>query len=230
MSIRVARGMAVLGSCALWAACAKGGSTADSAAMADSASRAGAAAPSAAAAAPAAMTDTSIFALLDEANAHDSAGGNMASTKGTASSVKEFGRLMMKDHHTLRKSGQDLAKKLKITPAPPAGDTLPAAAQRTSDSLTAAPKGAAWDKMYIDHAVAEHQAVLSMLQNAQTAATDTSLKAAIAKAIPIVQNHLTKGQDIQGKLPAANAAGAAGAGTAAGGAAATNDSTKKKSP
>ena len=225
MSIRLARSMGVLGACALWAACAKGGAKADSAAMADSASRAGAAAPSTAAAAPAAMTDTSIFALLDEANASDSAGGNLASTKGTASSVKEFGRLMMKDHHAMRKSGQDLAKKLKITPAPPAGDTLPAAAKRTSDSLTAAPKGAAWDKMYIDHAVAEHQAVLSMLQNAQTSATDTSLKAAITKGIPMVQSHLTKAQAIQGKLPAATAAAGA-----AGSAATTSDSAKKKSP
>jgi putative membrane protein len=155
------------------------------------------------------LTDTSILALRDEANAADSAGGKMASTKGTAASVKEFGRDMMRDHHTLRKGGQDLAKKLNITPAPPAGDTLPAAAQRAADSMTAMPKGAAWDKWYIDHEVAAHQAVASLLQTAQGAATDTSLKAAIGKAIPLIQAHLMKAQSIQSKLPAAGAAGAA---------------------
>jgi putative membrane protein len=76
------------------------------------------------------------------------------------------------------------------------------------DSLTAMAKGAAWDKAYIDNEVAVHQAVLSLLQSAQGAAQDTSLKALITKATPAVQGHLTKAQDIQGKLANAPAAGA----------------------
>jgi putative membrane protein len=226
MSIRLARGIALLGACTLWGACAKGGDKADSAAVADSAARAAAAPATTAPAAPA-LTDTSILGLLDEINAADSAGGRMASNKGTDASVKAFGRDMARDHHTLRKAGQDLAKKLKITPAPPAGDTLPAMVQRATDSMTAMPKGAAWDKWYIDHEVGLHQFVGNFLQSAQTAATDTSLKSAIGQAIPLIQAHLTKAQSIQSKLPAANAAGAAGA-TADSTAAKTGDTTKKK--
>jgi putative membrane protein len=227
MSIRltrnVARSVVVLSGCTLWVACAKGGDKADSAAAADSAARAATAATPAAAPAPA-LTDAGILALLDEANAGDSTTGKMASTKGTAATVKEFGRDMMRDHHKLRKDGQDLAKKLKITPAPPTGDTLPASLQRATDSMTATPKGAAWDKWYIDHEVAAHQSVLSLLQAAQAAAQDTSLKGAIAKATPVVQAHLTKAQSIQGKLPAATPA-AAGAGSKA---TPPTDTTKKK--
>ena len=135
MSIRLARGIALVGASVLWAACAKNENKTDSAAAADSAAKAAAAAP-APAPAPPALTDANIAALLDEANAADSAAGNMASTKGTNAQVKEFGRMMMRDHHTLRKAGQDLAKKLNLTPAPPANDTLPAAAQKAHDNMT----------------------------------------------------------------------------------------------
>ncbi|HEX4682977.1 MAG TPA: DUF4142 domain-containing protein [Gemmatimonadaceae bacterium] len=211
--MRLARSIAVIGTCALWAACAKGENKTDSAAAADSAARSAAASPATPAAAP--LNDANIAALLDEANAADSAHGNLASTKGTNAQVKDFGRTMMRDHHALRKAGQDLARKLNLTPTPPANDTLPTAAQRMGDSLTAQAKGAAWDKAYIDSEVAVHQSVLALLQTAQGAAQDTSLKALITTAIPKIQAHLTKAQDIQGKLGSATpAAGGAGDTTA----------------
>ena len=119
---------------------------------------------------------------------------------------------MERDHHTLRKSGQDLAKKINVTPAAPANDTLPATATKMHDNLTAAAKGAAFDKAYIDQEVAVHQFALASLQSFQTAATDTTLKATIVKVIPMIQQHLDKAQKIQAKLAAAPAA----------------DSTKKK--
>jgi putative membrane protein len=209
MSTRLARGFTLLAACALWAACSKKDNTADSIAAADSAAKANAAAAPPPAPAPAPLNDANIAALLDEANAADSTDGQLASTKGTSASVKDFGRQMMRDHHMLRKQGQDLAKKLNLTPQPPANDTLPANAKRMHDSLTAMAKGAAWDKAYIDNEVAVHQALLSLVQSAQGAAQDTSLKALITKATPAVQGHLTKAQDIQGKLANAPAAGAA---------------------
>lgn len=209
MLSRSTRGLAVLGACVLWAACSKSGNQADSTAAATDTTAKASATAAPATPAPPALTDTSILGLLDEANAADSAGGNMASTKGTNAQVKEFGRMMMRDHHALRKGGQDLAKKLNITPAPPAGDTLASSAQKMADSMKAAPKGAAWDKAYIDHEVAVHQSVVNLLQTAQGAASDTSLKAAITKAIPLIQAHLAKAQDIQSKLNATASTGSA---------------------
>src|SRR5262249_44800274 len=112
-----------------------------------------------------------------------------------------------RDHHTLRKQGQDLVKKLNITPALPAGDTSQVAGQHWAENLKAIPKGAAFDTAYVNHEVAYHQAVLSTAQAAQTAAQNQELKDLIAKAIPVIQAHLTKVQDIQTKLssPAATA-------------------------
>jgi len=220
MSIRVTHGIALLGACALWA-CSKGDNKADSAAAADSAARSAAPATTPAAAAPAPMTDANILALLDEANANDSAGGSIAMQKGTNAQVKAFGRDMARDHHKLRKDGQDLAKKLNITPAPPSGDTLSQAGQKQADMLNSAPKGASFDKTYIDGEVAVHQSVLSLLQGASSAAQDTTLKGAITKAQPLIEAHLKKAQEIQSKL----GSGAAGDSAAKSGGAA---SSKKK--
>ena len=217
MSMRLARSIAVIGTCVLWAACSKSGDKTDSTAAADSAAKAQAASPTTTAPAPA-LTDANIAALLDEANMADSVWGNIAAKKGTAAPVKDFGKMMERDHHTLRKQGQDVAKKENITPAAPANDTLPNALKTMSDSFNAQAKGAAWDQAYMNHEVAVHQTVVSLLQTAQGAAQDTALKALITKAIPAVQAHLTKAQQIQGNL--GNATPAAGGGAA--------DTTAKK--
>lgn len=207
MSIRPARGIAVIGASLLCFACSKSENKADTtAAMTDTTKAAAATATT-----PPApqLTDVNIAALLDEANAADSANGQLAATKGTSASVKEFGHQMERDHHMLRKQGQDLAKKENLTPQAPPNDTLQSSSQKMLDSLKSMPKGAAWDKAYIDNEVAAHQAVLSLLQTAQGAAQDTSLKALITKATPLIQAHLTKAQDIQSKLSgAATTAGA----------------------
>src|SRR3982074_427267 len=61
-------------------------------------------------------TDANIFALLDEANAAGSSERAIAATKGTSAAVRNFGKLMVSDHHKLRVQGEALAKKLKVTP------------------------------------------------------------------------------------------------------------------
>lgn len=194
---------AVLCSAALLAACAKGDKTADSARLADSANGSLAVSPApatGAATSEAAWTDPNIMAFLDEANASDSAAGSIAATKGTNPQVKAFGRDMVRDHHALRKEGQDLATKLNITPAPRPGDTMPAEATSFQDSLSAMPKGAAWDKAYIDHEVAAHETVLSTAQAASGATQNADVKALITKAAPKVQEHLDKAKKIQSAL------------------------------
>jgi putative membrane protein len=178
------------------AACAKDGAVSDSTAVTDSAT--------AAMPAPTGpmLTDANIAALLDEANMADSSHGKLASTKGTNADVKAFGVMMMNDHHALRKAGQDLVTKLGVTPTPPANDSLPMKAQMTTDSLNALPKGAAWDKWYIDHEVTMHQDVLALIDQALGAAQNAELKDLLTKARPNIESHLRRAQEIQGKLGA----------------------------
>jgi putative membrane protein len=148
------------------------------------------------------LSDANIVALLDEANKADSSAGAVAAKKATNPEVKAFARLMMSEHHALRAAGQQLAKKVKITPEPPADDPLAAPAQDETNVLQSTPKGAQFDRTYIEKEVAIHQAVKDLLDKAHSSAQNEELKKLIEKAQPVVQKHLDQAQALQKKLPA----------------------------
>jgi putative membrane protein len=145
-------------------------------------------------------TDENIFALLDEANMADSAAGAVAATKGTSSAVRDFGKRMMRDHHQLRAQGEALAKKLKITPAPPSDDPVMSAGQKHMDTLNSTAKGKDFDKAYIDGEVDIHKAVLDIATKAAGQTQNAQLKNLIQKAAPVIQGHLDKAEAVQKAL------------------------------
>jgi putative membrane protein len=146
------------------------------------------------------LTDPNIVALLDEANKADSSAGALAATKATSSDVKRFARLMMSEHHALRLQGQQLAKKLGVTPAAPANDPVAPMAQKETDTLTSTPKGAAFDRLYIDQEVAAHRAVKDLLAQSKESAQNEQLKDLIGKAQPVIDKHLEQAEALQKKL------------------------------
>jgi putative membrane protein len=179
----------------LLAACAKGDETAyDSAGGTDTSAATSATAPKPP------LTDANILGYLDELNAADSALGRIASTKGTHADVKAFGVLMMREHHAMRKAGQDLAAKLGVTPALPANDSLPMKVQKIADSLNVLAKGAPFDQGYIDDEIANHQAVLGFIDHALGVTQTAELKELLTNARPTVDMHLKRAQDIRARL------------------------------
>ena len=145
-------------------------------------------------------TDANIFALLDEANAADSAEGAIAATKGTSAAVRSFGKQMVADHHKMRVQGEALAKKLKVTPTSPGDDNITSDAQKEMDNLNSTAKGKDFDKAYIDGQVDDHKKVLDLAVKAMGQAQSTELKNLIQKAAPTVQSHLDKAESIQKTL------------------------------
>ena len=153
-----------------------------------------------AAAADAPLTDPNIVALLDEANMADSSAGAVASKKATNKAVKDFARLMMSEHHALRKQGQQLAKQLNVTPAPPANNPVKPLAESEMAALNSTPKGAEFDRVYIEQEITAHKAVLDLVNNAEGQAQNEQLKALIEKAKPVIQKHLDQAEEIRDKL------------------------------
>jgi putative membrane protein len=148
----------------------------------------------------ASLSDPNIVYILDQANAADSARGRLAVTKGTSTDVKNFGKLMIGEHHALRQQGQQLAKKLNVTPQAPSGDQSEAQAKTEMDSLNAMPKGKAWDKAYIDFELNYHQQLMQTATKALDAAQNQELKDLIKKAAPVVQKHIDHAKQVQQKL------------------------------
>jgi putative membrane protein len=145
-------------------------------------------------------TDANIVALLDEANKGDSAAGAFALGKAKDPGVKAFAKMMMRDHHALRVQGEALAKKLNVTPEPPANDPVKTAGDAEMQALSSAGTGAGFDRTYIDQAVTIHKAVIDLADQAHSQTQNAELKALIEKAKPTIQKHLDKAEELQKTL------------------------------
>ena len=180
-------------------ACAKPDAAGNGARVVDSTA---AAKGTSAGSAPAAhvMTDANMLALLDQAHAVDSTTGAMAAARGVNEDVNVYGRRMMRDHHALRVGGEALATSASITPVLPAGDDAGARAAALGDSLTAMPRGTAWDRFYLDHAVMHHEQALATAQAGAGAAQHPELKAMIEKVAPILQKHLDRAKLLRSNM------------------------------
>jgi putative membrane protein len=150
------------------------------------------------------LTDANIVALLDEANKADSAAGAAALKKAMRADVKAFAKLMMSEHHALRVQGQQLAKQLGVEPQPPATNPLAPYVASETKALQATPRGAEFDRTYIDNEVIIHQAVLDLANQARVTTQTPQLRDLIEQAIPVIRKHLDQAQSIQKQLtPAA---------------------------
>ncbi len=145
--------------------------------------------------------DAQIAAIVVTANQVDIDAGALAAERGTNADVKAFGEMMQTDHAGVNKAATELAARLGVTPEE--SDTsrsLKAGGDENLAKLRTL-RGAAFDKAYIDHEVAYHQAVLdavdkTLLPSAQNA----ELRALIEKVRPAFVAHLDRARQIQAAL------------------------------
>ena len=154
--------------------------------------------PSAFAAGP---TDPQIAAIVVTANQVDIDAGKLALTKAKSPDVKSFAQLMITDHSGVNKSATELVTKLRVTPEnSPTSQSL----QKGGDDNLAALKklsGSAFDRAYVDHEVAYHQAVLDAVDTTLIpSAQNAELKALLVKVRPAFVAHLDHAKHLQSEL------------------------------
>lgn len=146
-------------------------------------------------------TDPQIAAIVVTANTVDIEAGQMAVKKTKNKVVKQFAGQMVTDHSGVNKSAVALVTKLKVTPEE--NDTSRSLKQRGVDNLAnlKALKGKDFDKAYVDHEVAYHQAVLDALDTTLIpSAQNAELKALLVKVRPAFVAHLEHAKHIQSSL------------------------------
>ena len=146
------------------------------------------------------MTDAEIFSMLKSANQGEIDAGKLAESKATNPAVKAFAHDMVTDHTMLLNQGNALAKKLNVTPQPAANDSIDATNKQVAQALQQEPKGAKFDSAYVNNQVLGHQNTLDMVKRAQDQAQNAELKSLLQNAEPVIQRHLDRIKDIQGKL------------------------------
>jgi putative membrane protein len=149
----------------------------------------------------AAPTDPQIAAIVVTANQVDIDAGKLAKSRTKNKSVEEFAQLMITDHTGVNKSATELVTRLHVTPEPnPTSESL----QKGGDENLAALKkldGHAFDKAYVDHEVAYHEAVLQAVDKTLIPdAKNAELKALLVKVRPAFEAHLEHARKLQAEL------------------------------
>ena len=146
-------------------------------------------------------TDPQIAAIVVTANQVDIDAGTLAKTKSQSKDVKEFAQLMITDHSGVNKSAIELVQKLHVTPE--SNPTSQSLQKGGDDNLAALKKlnGSAFDRAYVDHEVAYHQAVLDAVDTTLIpSAQNAELKALLVKVRPAFVAHLDHAKQLQSNL------------------------------
>jgi putative membrane protein len=108
-------------------------------------------------------------------------------------SLRQFAQMMI-DHHTQTSAElMSAARASNLTPSAPALDTRKAEMVRALELAA----GMSRDRLYVEQQVIAHQEALALHSNYAASGDNAALRAVAAKAVPIVQGHLTAAQRLQ---------------------------------
>lgn len=155
---------------------------------------------SVAAVAAASMNDASALGLLRLTHAADSALGALGATGGATTEIKEFGRMILREHASLGREAArvalDLGMAVETPRIPP--DDAPADMRA---GVMATPVGTVtFDHAYIAYAIAVHEAALENTARALAATGRQEIRAFIERSVPILQKHIDRARVLQERL------------------------------
>jgi putative membrane protein len=124
--------------------------------------------------------------------------GKLAAEKGTADSVKQFGKRMADDHGKANAELKDMAEKKGVT----LPSDLDAKHRQLRDRL-AKLNGADFDRAYANEMVKDHKKDVADFKREAKGAKDPDLKAWASKTLPTLEDHLKQAQDMQAQVKSA---------------------------
>jgi putative membrane protein len=111
--------------------------------------------------------------------------GELAARNGSSDEVKEFGRMMVKDHTVINDDLKALATQKGVTLA----DSVDAKHQGKVDKM-AALTATGFDDAYISAMIKSHKEVAMEFKAEYAATQDSDIKRFLDKSLPVVEEHL----------------------------------------
>jgi putative membrane protein len=116
--------------------------------------------------------------------------GKLAADKASSDQVKQFGQRMVTDHGKANDELKSLAQSKNIT----LPTEIDAKDKATHDRL-AKLSGAAFDRAYMQHMLADHKTDVNEFKKESTSGKDAEIKAWASKTLPTLEEHLKLAQD-----------------------------------
>jgi putative membrane protein len=146
-------------------------------------------------------SDPQIAHIVVTANQVDIDAGKLAKARTKNKDVRQFAQQMVTDHTGVNQQAVALAKKLKVKPEN--NDTSKSLKKGGDENIAKLRKlkGKEFDKEYVDHEVAYHEAVLDAIDKTLVpSAKNEQLKDLIVKVRPVIAAHLEHAKHLQGEL------------------------------
>jgi putative membrane protein len=118
--------------------------------------------------------------------------GELAQQKAASQKVKDFGKMMVRDHSKANDELKAIAMKKNITLPPAPGEDHMDHIKKLSEK-----SGKEFDKDYVDMMVDDHKTDIDKFEKCSKDAKDADLKAFAAKTLPVLKEHLAAIKKIQ---------------------------------
>ena len=147
------------------------------------------------------LTDANIAAIVVGANNIDISAADIALQRSKNVAVRKFAIRMKTDHKAVLDSAVKLVTRLGVTPV---NNDLVATLTKQSQDHEAKLRtlsGKAFDQTYIDHEVAYHKAVISVIEDQLIpGATNKELKDTLISVVPAFKAHLKHSEMVQSEI------------------------------
>ena len=146
------------------------------------------------------LDDPTIVAIFDAANTADIETGKLAAERGGSDAVRQFGAMLARDHQMVRQQGRDLAKKLGVTPTPPA-DQSSAEAHAAAMQKLSKLRGSDFDRAFLQHEERFHREVIAAINTTLLPAIKNhQVRELVVKVAPAFQAHMEMAQNLSRQL------------------------------
>lgn len=147
------------------------------------------------------LTDANIAAIVVGANNIDISAGKIALDRASDPQVREFAQRMVTDHQGVLDAAVELVTRLGVTPQN--NDLVYTLSKQSTDhearlkNLT----GKEFDRVYIDHEVAYHEAVIGVVKTQLIpGAENQELRDMLTSVLPAFDAHLAHSKKVQASL------------------------------
>lgn len=117
--------------------------------------------------------------------------GQLAQQNGQSQGVKDFGQMLQTDHGQANTQAQSVAQSMNVTPP-----TEPSAKQRKDYDKMSKMNGAAFDKAFAQHMIADHKKDIAAYQK-ESKSKNQQVAGYASQSLPTLQKHLQTAQSLQ---------------------------------
>jgi putative membrane protein len=142
---------------------------------------------------PLSAADTNFINAAATSGMTEVQAAQLAAQRASRPAVKEFAQQLVTDHTQLNQQLMQLAQRKGVTP--------PAQPDQSAMQSMQRMRGRGFDRQFLRHEVADHQQALQLFQQEAQQGSDPDVKAFAQQAIPVLQQHLSTAQSLEGGRP-----------------------------